>query len=161
MKKLIVLLVGLILSVGGCVTPANVTEKGMVSHTSNASDLGIKAQESNLVDILQVIRVQIELYKMHHNGNPPLSSSEAAFVACMTGYTDVNGVTQATAGSGVYGPYIRSIPVNPFTNSNTITISSSDSTGSATGGWHFNITTGQFQADDDGTTHDDVPHTKL
>lgn len=125
------------------------------------TEASTEAKTSSLVSSLQTIRSQIELYKIQHNDNLPLSTSEAAFVACMTGYTDVNGAVQAAAGAGVFGPYMQKIPVNPFTNVSTVTFSGADTAGTATGGWHLNTATGKFQADDNGTCADGTAHTAL
>jgi hypothetical protein len=137
---------------------------GMITHTNNVSDLGTKAQQSNLVSTLQTIRSAIDLYKIQHNNNLPLSTSEAAFITCMTCYTDIDGnaaASQEPGQEGVYGPYMQSIPVNPFTIASTVTFSGADSAGVAGGGWHLNTTTGRFQADDSGLCPDGIPHTNL
>ena len=89
------------------------------------------ARTSSLCSNLQKIRLQIELYRMHHGIPPSLSN----FAAQMTGTTNITGDTSGTA----FGPYLRSLPVEPFTNSSTITAGSSD-------GWNYDETTHRFWA---------------
>jgi prepilin-type N-terminal cleavage/methylation domain-containing protein len=85
---------------------------------------------------LHTMRSQIELYKAHHNGDLP-----DAALAKLTIATDVDG----NAG-GPFGPYMREIPTNPFTNLNTVTTITSDpaapSDVTSGGGWLYNATTG-------------------
>ena len=68
-----------------------------------------EAKESALVSDLQSIRTQIELYKIHHNDNLPGEDFSGDFVTAMTTNTDQDG----NAG-GRFGPYMRNIPINPF-----------------------------------------------
>jgi len=91
---------------------------------------------------LHTMRSQIELYKAHHNGDLP----DAALVK-LTIATDADG----NAG-GPFGPYMREIPANPFTNVNTVKSITSDPPGpgdvtSGGGGWLFNATTGGIFVD--------------
>ena len=72
-----------------------------------------EAKVSSLQSNLQSIRSQIELYKIQHNDNPPTDNT--TFSTQMTGQTNISG------GAGTdFGPYLQKIPVNPFTNLNTI-----------------------------------------
>jgi len=96
-----------------------------------------EARENSLKANLQTIRSQIELYKIQHNDNEP---TLAAFTAQMTGTTDVAG---AATGSD-FGPYLQSIPVNPFTNLNTVDHDGTDNNGS----WDYDESDGSFRADD-------------
>ena len=91
-----------------------------------------EAKTSNLCSNLQMMRLQIELYRTQHNGTNP---SLADFEAQMTGTTDITGDTSGTD----FGPYFRSIPIEPFSNSNTTTDSGAD-------GWNYNETTSMFWA---------------
>ena len=104
-----------------------------------------EARENSLRANLQTIRSQIELYKIQHNDNTP---TFAAFTTQMTGYTLVTGVACAQGAVGAFGPYLQSVPVNPFTNTNTI-----DNTGTAgddVAAWEYVEATGAFNADDSG-----------
>jgi type II secretion system protein G len=98
------------------------------------TDASTEAKYSSLASNLQMLRAQIELYKIQHNDTPP-SQTEATFVAQLTDKTDVNGA----AGTD-FGPYMRDIPVEPFTNSAVV------GTSSATVGWCYDATDGEIWA---------------
>jgi hypothetical protein len=121
--------------------------EGWINQPPQSSDLGTKARLSSLVSSLQTVRSAIELYKIQHNDNLP-GCSGASFEQALTCYTDLYGNIMAQGSAGALGPYVYKIPINPFTGINTVTVSASDATGSAIGGWHFNTVTGKFQADD-------------
>ena len=101
-----------------------------------------EARENSLKANLQTIRSQIELYKIQHNDNPP---TFANFEDQMTLTTDAAG---ATTGSD-FGPYLQQIPVNPFTNSNTV--DNSGTAGDDVGDWEYDESDGSFYADDSGS----------
>ena len=62
----------------------------------------------------------------------------------MTQYTDVSGAAQATKdATHNLGPYLLSIPNNPFTATNTL---SNDN--DATSAWCYNETTGEFKSNE-------------
>jgi general secretion pathway protein G len=105
----------------------------VVPQFSSASD---DANLAALTTNLQTIRGQLELYKMQHNLTYP---TLASFTAQMTAGTKADG----TAGTD-FGPYLMSVPVNPFSNVNTLT---TEAAGSGKG-WYYNETTGEFRAND-------------
>jgi len=74
-----------------------------------------QAKLNSMTSDLQTVRSQIQLYKVQHNDNVPTA---ATFVAQMTTCTKVDG----TAGTlnVDFGPYMQTIPNNPFTNTNTV-----------------------------------------
>lgn len=94
---------------------------------------------------LHTLRSQIELYRAQHNGATP-----GATLVELTTNTDIDG-NQGTGSGYPYGPYVREIPDNPFTDSATVTVITSDPavagdvTGS--GGWLYNATTGGIWID--------------
>jgi prepilin-type N-terminal cleavage/methylation domain-containing protein len=104
--------------------------------TDSTSD----AKASTVKFNLHTLRSQIELYKAQHNGVVPTGT-----LVELTVNTDIDG-TQGTGAGFPYGPYIRQIPDNPFTNSNTVTVITSDPAAAGdvtgTGGWLYNATTG-------------------
>ena len=105
------------------------------------SEATTDAKTSALTTNLQTIRSQIQLYKMQHNDIYP---TYASFTNQMTQYSNVSGSTQATKDATFkYGPYLLSIPNNPFTDTNTL---SNDDT--ATSAWYYNQTTGQFKSNE-------------
>lgn len=97
------------------------------------SDASTQSKVSNLQSSLQTMRSQISLYKIQHNDAAP---AVGTFEAQMTTYTDVDGGT-ATAkdATHIFGPYLRSIPLNPFTQTNTV------GTGN-TNAWNYTVVDG-------------------
>jgi len=89
---------------------------------------------SDLIDGLEKMRVQLDLYRAQHNESFPPSDSFESFEAAMT--TKV----------GKYGPYVKRIPVNPFNNLNTVRFDG-EPAGAGKAGWRFDTETGLFQAD--------------
>lgn len=109
------------------------------------ADSTTDAKVSTLKFNLHTLRSQIELYRTHHDGKLPSGT-----LIELTKSTDATGA-QGTGANYPYGPYVRELPDNPFTNSNTVTViatspaTPADCTGS--GGWLFNTTTGEIWAD--------------
>jgi len=95
------------------------------------------AQANSLTSNLRVIRGQIELYKIQHNGNYP--SPVGSFVTLMTTKTNPDG-----SAGGTLGPYLISMPKNPFTSTSDVT---TDPLGPGKA-WYFDPTTGTFKAND-------------
>ena len=105
------------------------------------SEASTEAKLNSLHSNLQTMRSQLSLYKIQHNDNPPTNDSTNTFVLQMTGTTSIAG---AISGSD-FGPYLQSIPRNPFTNGNSIgTTTAAD--------WVYNSTTGTITAGYGGTT---------
>ena len=92
--------------------------------TSASVDAKLSALKSNL----QSVRSQIELYKLQHDYVLP---------------TVLNFETAMTTSDGTYGPYLQSVPENPFSGDNSV---------DGTGDWTYNASTGAFTANDGGTT---------
>jgi general secretion pathway protein G len=114
------------------------------------SQASLEARESSLVSNLQTIRAQIEFYKIQHLEVLP---TVANYADLMTTVTDINGaawVDLATSGTA-YGPYMRVVPDNPFSNGNTV---------DGSGDWLYtpNAANGtySFVANDGGTCPDGV-----
>jgi len=121
----------------------------VVPQFTNAS---VEAQNSRLMQDLQSVRSQIELYKIQHMGTLP---SGTAFTTAMTGYTDQTGAAETAPGTGVYGPYLQKMPSNPYASitdagvSNGTVVSAVETTpvvAIADTGWFFNTVTGEFGA---------------
>jgi len=107
------------------------------------SDASTQARESSLRSDLQRMRLQIGLYKVQHNDDLPGAGS-ASFLLAMTGQTDVAGAVGTD-----YGPYVLSVPTNPFNNLATVAeVSGTAGVGDGATGWQFDTTSGAFQADD-------------
>jgi len=90
---------------------------------------------SKLMDGLQQMRSQLDLYKTQHEDNLPPTDSFEGFKASLT--TKI----------GQHGPYTRRIPVNPFNGLATVRFDGR-SAGSGAAGWRLDTKTGLFQADD-------------
>lgn len=102
---------------------------------------------SNLVGRLQLVRSQIELYKIQHAGLLPGQKTvggditQADFIAAMTRRNTVDG----------YGPYIKEMPENPFVAGHAaddITCANDANllpTGNEGTGWWLNAATGEFR----------------
>ncbi len=115
------------------------------------SDASTDARFSSLQTNLQTIRGQLELYKLQHSGNYP---TLANFVAQMTAQTNAAGA----AGTD-YGPYLQRVPNNPFTvggTGNDVT----DTAAAASKAWYYDASTGEFKANDGGSTNG-VAHDSL
>lgn len=91
------------------------------------SDASEDARLSSLTTNLQTIRGQLELYKIQQGVYPP----SASFATVMTTL------------AGGFGPYLQSVPNNPYTNTNTI---GAGAVGSSA--WKYDGTTGVFLAND-------------
>jgi general secretion pathway protein G len=105
---------------------------------------------SDMVSRLQMIRSQMELYKIQHGDLLPGQEviagdiTEARFITAMTRKNTVDG----------YGPYFKKMPENPFITgevANDITCVNDTNavpTGIEGTGWWLNAATGQFRACD-------------
>jgi general secretion pathway protein G len=108
--------------------------------TDSTKDAKLSTVKFNLA----TLRSQIQLYRAQHNGLVP-----DAALSRLTTTTDASG-TPGVGANFVYGPYLREIPVNPFTNVKTVTVTTEDPLATApagTGGWIYNATTGNVWID--------------
>ncbi len=93
-----------------------------------------ESKTSDLIDGLQEMRSQLDLYRaQHENSLPPVDSFES-FKTAMT--TNI----------GQCGPYVEKVPVNPFNNLNTVRFDGVPA-GAGKAGWRVDTETGLFQAD--------------
>ncbi|HQA45250.1 MAG TPA: prepilin-type N-terminal cleavage/methylation domain-containing protein [Phycisphaerae bacterium] len=109
----------------------------VVPQFSNASE------ESNLSSLktnLQIIRGQLQLYKIQHNETWP---SADKFVDQMTKNTKIDGSIGLAADGFHLGPYLQTIPNNPYTGTNTV-----GQGAVGTSAWYYDETTGEFKAND-------------
>jgi len=104
------------------------------------SDASTDAKESALRSNLQTIRSQIELYKIHHNDALP-GAGGLSFTNALTGQSNVDGDSGTD-----YGPYLKSMPENPFNDSASVDVDGT--VGDDSDGWHFDSSNGDFCADD-------------
>ena len=114
------------------------------------SHAAAKGRLSDLVSKLQLVRSQMQLYKIQHGDLLPGQEvtggdiAQADFIAAMTTRNTVDG----------YGPYIKEMPENPFIAGHAaddITcVNDADTvpTGNERTGWWLNASTGEFHACD-------------
>lgn len=136
-----------------------------------------EAKESSLVSNLSSIRSQIELFKIQHNDLLPgeILNSTTGEVTAATAVTFVNALCNKTDQYGNvgttaacrFGPYMKKLPQNPFSNATATTVAtlaedgasvavgaSKLASGGNTSGWYFVCTDstdadyGLFQAAD-------------
>ncbi len=108
------------------------------------SEASTEAKISSSLSSLQTLRSQISLYKIQHNDNPPkLGVFEEAMTKCSNAnaaavgdYADRSTENKTTH---PYGPYLQSVPRNPWNNSSTV--DTSDGTGV---GWVYDDVTGDI-----------------
>lgn len=106
------------------------------------SDASTQSKVSSSLSSLQSLRSQIQLYKIQHNDLPP---ALATFEDQMELFSDVDGTTAAakdTATGIIYGPYVQSVPTNPWSDSNTVAAA-----GAADNGWVYDEATGNIYLD--------------
>ena len=109
-----------------------------------------KGRLSDLVSKLQLVRSQMQLYKIQHGDLLPGQKvtggdiTQADFIAAMTRRNTVDG----------YGPYIKEMPENPFiaghAKDDITCVNDADAvpTGNERTGWWLNASTGEFCACD-------------
>jgi prepilin-type N-terminal cleavage/methylation domain-containing protein len=106
------------------------------------------AKESSLNFNLHTMRSQIELYKAHHNGDPPsvVSDTTDGYLPQLTMRTKVNGDRGTDVATYPYGPYFDEVPDNPFNADNSVVSVTATPTGAGDGtsGWQYNATTGEM-----------------
>lgn len=103
------------------------------------TDSTTDAKRSSVLFNLHTLRSQIQLYRAHHEGKAPSATLEELLVA-----TNVDGTT---TGDTPFGPYLSKIPVNNFTNSDSVKTVSAAPTASdvsESDGWLYNSTTGEI-----------------
>jgi prepilin-type N-terminal cleavage/methylation domain-containing protein len=113
--------------------------------STSTNDAKVSTAKFNLF----TLRSQVQLYALQHNGALPDGTVN---LQQFTMASDVTGAVLSTTvtTTSPYGPYCQTIPVNPFTNSNTVTIfagSTGTPTATGTGGWFYQPTTGSFWID--------------
>ena len=104
--------------------------------TPQFAEAGSEEKVSDLVEGLEVMRAQLDLYRLQHRNCLPPADSYSSFETAMT--TKV----------GRYGPYVKKIPTNPFNNLDTVRFDG-EPAGAGKAGWRFDTGTGLFQADND------------
>lgn len=96
-----------------------------------------KAKVCELVEGLERMRAELDLYRAEHRGELPPTDTLASFETAMT--TKV----------GQHGPYVDKIPTNPFNELKTVRFDG-EPAGAGKAGWRLNTKSGLFQADNAG-----------
>lgn len=108
------------------------------------SQASTQAKENSLASNLQTMRSQISLYKIQHNDIAPPADG---FVSAMTLCSNQDGDTAAVAGvdreAYPYGPYLQSIPNNPFVIGSPV---AADNESLNAEHWVYDDTTGSISA---------------
>jgi general secretion pathway protein G len=110
-----------------------------------------EAKQNSLASDLQTLRSQIELYKVQHNDTAPtMGAAGATFTNQMVYCTKIDGTASASKARDIpngfiYGPYLESVPANPFNNLATLGAApiSDNSVG-----WGYDAATGEIHAAD-------------
>ncbi len=92
---------------------------------------------SSLQSDLQTMRNQISLYVEQHGEVSP----GATIATVLTARTDSTGATGTDSNLFPYGPYMMSVPANPYLTgpaANTINIGTSTVPGDGSSGWYWN-----------------------
>ena len=100
------------------------------------SEANTEAKVSALVDRLEEMRTQLDLYRAEHGDKLPLTYTFASFEAAMT------------SEAGGCGPYVKNIPTNPFNKLKTVRFDG-EAAGAGKAGWRLDTKTGVFQADNE------------
>ncbi len=114
------------------------------------------ARVSALKSDLQMIRSQLELYKVQHLDVYPVGTDSADWVTKLVEVTDLDGVVDI---DGDFGPYMQKFPKNPFVVS-SVTTMVDFGTGTATAAgddsshWFFNTSNGKFSPNDGDSSSD-------
>jgi type II secretory pathway pseudopilin PulG len=97
---------------------------------------GEEEKVCKLVDGLEAMRAQLDLYRVQHVDRLPPADSFASFETALT--TKI----------GRFGPYVQKIPTNPFNGLKTVRFDG-EPAGASKAGWRLETKTGLFQADND------------
>jgi len=145
------------------------------------SSATVDAQEAALDSNLNALRSAIELYKVQHNGKFPGAvaatgatctvgaagtgaiNTAQAVIDQLTKYSSATGTTCTGADpTTVLGPYLRKgMPAEPITNSAAIAVATAGTPlapAAATGGWAYDVKTGQIVMNSNATDSKSVAY---
>ncbi|QYK48414.1 MAG: prepilin-type N-terminal cleavage/methylation domain-containing protein [Phycisphaeraceae bacterium] len=118
-----------------------------VPRMSRATDT---ARQNTLVGSLARIQSAIDRYTAEHGGLSPghdpggsVVGSDATFVARLL---ERSGDDGTVAPGGLFGPYLRSMPKNPYNGMRTVRVGGA-AAGANTHGWHYNPATQTIHSD--------------
>ncbi len=103
------------------------------------------AEDIQLKNHLEVVRRQIELYRIEHGGQYPTATTEEEFLEQMLQRNESDGsAANVPSTNSDHGPYLPDIPINPYTGGKRITCGGHP--GEVAGDWHYDPVTGHFRA---------------
>jgi len=145
----------------------------LVTQFSNSSD---EARHSGTIDNLRELRSQIDLYRNQHQGRFPGVSGadpDLVFAEQLTLPTNGQGDRSGSADQGFgdpnypLGPYIPTVPPNPFNHSRrvkTVTVFPAAAPGGGgpfAPGWIYEITSGRIRVNATGNARNGQPYWSL
>ncbi|MGA2254828.1 MAG: type II secretion system protein [Thermoguttaceae bacterium] len=107
-----------------------------------------RTRDSAVLASLHMLRSQIALYKLEHNGEPPILYHDT--LPQLLQATNADGVPGLPGSDRPYGPYFhKSLPTNPATGRSTVTPIKvfPPTAASGNGGWLFHPDSGQIAID--------------
>jgi general secretion pathway protein G len=103
------------------------------------SEAGMDPRARELRSAVQIVRGQVEMYRLQHDNQYP---SLKQFTEQMTLPTNARGqIATVDPGSLEFGPYLRCIPANPYTGTSEIV-----GQRGVPGAWYYNEKTGEFRS---------------
>ncbi len=116
--------------------------------TGSTDDAKKSTAEFNLGSMRSVIQT----FRAHHQGVKPDFPASATTIAALTAKTDIEGAVDA---NGAFGPYLVTIPENPFTGKSDVKAVTTegtapvvgDVTADKAGGWIYDKSTGNIWLD--------------
>ncbi len=114
-----------------------------VPRMSSAAD---NAAKNAVVGSQAALQKAVDLYTVEHEGVlPHVGAADAkTFYFRLLHKSDLDGTINAS--TGIYGPYINGIPVNPINGKITIRRGGA-AAGADTHGWRYNLTSGIIEPD--------------
>jgi len=119
------------------------------------TDQTLMAKESAIKSNLNILRTQIELYRLRHRSMPPghVNGAPADVATLQLQFTGTSAETGEVSASTVpvspylYGPYLKRIPENPFNHLSTIAYATDFATAvnGASSGWLYKRETGEIR----------------
>lgn len=110
------------------------------------SDASTQSKVSSAASSVQTMRSQLSLYKIQHNDTiPDVATFDEAMTLCSDAEAAGDDATEYAARTATntathpYGPYLKSIPKNPFNNSDSIAAADA-----ADVGWVYDAVTGEI-----------------
>ena len=130
------------------------------------------ATDAALMKSLRILRHQIGLYKAQHNGKPPGYPNQVGLVypQFLMYSSSAGSISNFKSNQYEFGPYVNTLPKNPFNDAFGFKDSSDPASESAdeslqymgnTVGWFYNPEDGTIAANAEGTTSLGIPRTQL